>query len=206
MPPPEWTKLPQSKGTVPLSPPSPLTPSAGGGLPQPHSGLTVHYRSSHWACWSQLWPMTDNRRGIKSTEGRDTRGPGGPRMKLLLSPCGVSLHYPPGTCESPFALEFPSKKACLSWCPGFFLGFHFVGVTDWCIIQMTAQSMGVLTLCGPKPLPQIPVLLFLQTATCGHHPRRQDTSLSCEEGDLPETKGKCQTFLWARSDFLKQHT
>ena len=67
---------------------------------------------------------------------------------------------------------------------------------------MTAQSMGLLIPCNPKPPPQI-TMFFLQTVRCGHYPRKQDTSFSPEEGDFPETKGKCQTFLRARSGFFK---
>ena len=68
---------------------------------------------------------------------------------------------------------------------------------------MTAQSVGLLIPCDPKAPPQITMFLFLQTVRRGCYPRKQDTSLSSEEGDLPETKGKCQTFLRARSDFFK---
>lgn len=68
---------------------------------------------------------------------------------------------------------------------------------------MAAQSMGLLIPCDPKPPPQVRMFFFLQTVRRGHYPRKQETSLSSEEGGLPETKGKCQTFLRERSDFFK---
>ena len=83
-----------SKGTVLPEPILASDPSADGGLLQSHLRFTVHYRSSHWARWSQLWSMTENRHRLKSTEGRDTRGLGGPCMKLLLSPLGSQPALP----------------------------------------------------------------------------------------------------------------
>lgn len=56
-------------------------------------------------CWSQLWSMTENRHRLKSTKGRDTRGPSGPHMKLLLSPLGSQP-------------ALPSWHPCVTVCTG----------------------------------------------------------------------------------------